>query len=503
MLPHVERVFERARGIVADVLGTVPSFEHLDFAFGPGACFGIRGDTSVYKKVTSGLECTYDMAHVLPEFLAEFPGWIDTDKVDVRLVQGSELTFVPKDASVDRAICIEPLLNGMMQKGIGSHIRRRLSRYGVDLNDQSINQRLAQKAYTSKLSTIDLSSASDTISYLLVMEILPYDWFHLLDTCRCPNYLYGGSWKQFQKFSSMGNAYTFELETLIFYALAVASCKEVGVSYSTQGNLHVYGDDIIVPREAFDLLAEVLSACGFSPNRAKSFKDGAFFESCGADFFRGLPVRPVFFKERIGRRPLRVFYAINFLRRFQSKLEYLLHAGVRPQRDSAYRSVVRGLDHLHGRMVDRLPKAYRVFGPEGFGDGHLISEFDEATPQRGGKHPSWEGWTFRSYVERPVRKSLKDVPGGYALYFNRSTIDESARAEYLEVARGDDISLHHLSSKVSEPPSHGNGYEVRGRTMTSTAHVFCASSWRGWRSWYDSDGTTRSVHQDTFSQLAG
>ena len=154
MRPHVERVFQRARDHVSHILGRVPSYDRLDFAFGPGACFGVRGDTSVYKKVTSNLECTYAMADVLPEFLAEFPGWITDDLVDVQLVRGSQLTFVPKDAATDRAICIEPLLNGLMQKGIGAHIRRRLKRHGVDLNDQSINQRMAQKAFSHGLSTI-------------------------------------------------------------------------------------------------------------------------------------------------------------------------------------------------------------------------------------------------------------------------------------------------------------------------------------------------------------
>lgn len=503
MQPHVERVFQRARDIVSSILGPVPSLDRVPFAFGPGACFGVRGDTSVYKKVTSNLECTYAMAPILGDFLAEFPGWIEDSNVDVSLVRGSELTFVPKDATTDRAICIEPLLNGLFQKGFGSYIRARLKRHGVDLNDQSINQNLAQKAYVRGLATIDLSSASDTISYLLVMELLPIEWFEILDTARCPSYLYRDTWKQFQKFTSMGNAYTFELETLIFYSFAVATCQELGVPYSTQGNLHVYGDDIVVPGVAYDLLTEVLSAAGFTVNQKKSYSTGPFRESCGCDYFRGLPVRPIFLKEKIGRRPLRVFYAINSIRRIQAKLELLLHArrGSQPH-DPRDRSC-DSLDALHGRLVAKLPKAYRVFGPEGHGDGHLISEFDEACPSRHGVHPSWEGWTYRSYRERPVRVALKDVPRGYATYFVRGLDPEGGPATVFEGwGTVDDGRLRLLSldgQRISDP---GSGYELRGRSMLTSSRLFCASRWVGWRTWYDSDGTTTSVHLDTLSRLA-
>lgn len=498
MRPHVERVFQRARDHISSILGRVPSYDRLDFAFGPGACFGVRGDTSVYKKVTSNLECTYAMADVLPEFLAEFPGWITDDQVDVQLVRGSQLTFVPKDAATDRAICIEPLLNGLMQKGIGTYIRGRLKRHGVDLNDQSINQRLAQKAFSCGLSTIDLSSASDTIAYGLVMEMLPIDWFDFLDTSRCPNYLYRGNWKPFQKFSSMGNAYTFELETLIFYALAVASAEELGISYYTQGNLHVYGDDIIVPRAAYDLLTEVLSACGFTTNQQKSYKDGLFYESCGADYFRGFPVRPVFFKEKIGNRPLRVFYAINSIRRIQARLEFLIHAHRGPQRDHHRYDVLRCLDDLHGRMVDRLPQAFRVYGPEGHGDGHLISEFDEARPSKSAEHPSWEGWSYRSFRERPIRVPLESVPSGYALYFSRQIYF----AERGQDPRTDDDWFYILSASGLRESDLGSGYDLRGRSRLCVGQAFCASSWRGWRTIYHSDGTTQSVHQDVPARLA-
>lgn len=296
----------------------------------------------------------------------------------------------------------------------------------------------------------------------------------------------------------MGNAYTFKLETLIFYALAVASAEELGVSYSTQGNLHVYGDDIIVPRVVYDLLTEVLSACGFTTNHHKSFKDGLFYESCGSDYFRGSPVRPIFFKEKIGKRPLRVFYAINSIRRIQARLEFLVHARRGAQRDHHSNDVLRRLDDLHGRMVNRLPQAFRVYGPEGHGDGHLISEFDEARPSRSAEDPSWEGWLYRSFRERPIRVPLESVPPGYALYFNR----QIHFAERGQDPGTDDDWFYILSASGLRESNPGTGYDLRGRSKLCIGQTFCASSWRGWRTIYNSDGTTQSVHQDVPARLA-
>lgn len=96
---------------------------------------------------------------------------------------------------------------------------------------------------------------------------------------------------ELQMFSSMGNGYTFELETLIFAALAHACGGKVGQ------DTFVYGDDILVPTEiSADVLA-LLRYSGFTPNQKKTFTTGHFRESCGGDFLMGHDVRPLFLKE--------------------------------------------------------------------------------------------------------------------------------------------------------------------------------------------------------------
>jgi hypothetical protein len=144
------------------------------------------------------------------------------------------------------------------------------------------------------LATIDLSSASDTVAREVVRFLMPESWYERLDLCRSKVGELDGKWLRYEKFSSMGNGFTFELETLIFWGLAIACVRSCGLETD---KVRVYGDDIIVPVDAYDFLVEVLSYCGFTTNSSKSYKSGAFRESCGKDYFNGHEVRPFFQKE--------------------------------------------------------------------------------------------------------------------------------------------------------------------------------------------------------------
>lgn len=470
----VGSVVERAKKIVSSVLGPVPDLCDLDFSFGPGATFGVRKDTSDWAKISSVLECTRTLLPLLPDFLGEFPGWFpdptdvdpetrydiegqpvpdgwDPDEyyatmrkdwlknrpvthADIAIVQGSELTFVPKDAKTDRPICIEPTLNGLGQKGIGAYMKRRLLRWGVDLRDQGINQRLAANCLTSQLSTVDFSSASDTLSYSFVWSMLPLGWADLLDHFRCPRYRVENQWYNFQKFSSMGNAYTFELETLLFFALAVACCEQVGVTPLVGQNIHVYGDDVIIPREAFDLYVEVAAWCGFTVNQDKSYRDGNFFESCGTDYFAGWLVTPLRQKNEL-TVPEAVNLAANNIVRMA---ERLLDLACTAEESASARIRCASLAGVHRWTVTHLRSAWRVFGPAiatpsnspsvvledpELGDSHIWAPWDFTAPRIG-----IFGYRYKMIVNVPSKRTpvewLDDweayknayVPLGYATY---------------------------------------------------------------------------------------
>jgi hypothetical protein len=85
----------------------------------------------------------------------------------------------------------------------------------------------------------------------------------------------------FEKISSMGNGFTFALESLIFGALVRCAIRRTGSVKKSA----VYGDDLIVPVTAAPYLKTLLEYFGFQLNEDKSFAAGPFRESCGKDFY--------------------------------------------------------------------------------------------------------------------------------------------------------------------------------------------------------------------------
>jgi len=251
-------------------------------------------------------------------------------------------TTVEKTAAVRRPIEIQPTMNLFFQKGVGKYIRGRLQSYGVNLDDQSRNQHLAARAMIERLSTIDLANASDSVSRELVRLLLPDSWYNYLDDLRTKSFIDpGGKVHMLERFSAMGNGYTFELESLIFFALASAVRDEAGDS---QAIVSVYGDDIIVQRCLADRLIHLLDVCGFEVNVDKTFIDGSFFESCGKHYFDCVDVTPLYQKEVISST-LSVYRASNRL------LAWSLRLGQGTYYDSLVRGamflIVQGQVKLH------------------------------------------------------------------------------------------------------------------------------------------------------------
>lgn len=395
---EVSGVLYTAARKISHILGKCPSVDELPLRFGPGVNVGLS-TTTVIEKLSAQLRCTENLTPYAAQIMASCPAWsanlssreVPTTEstlfIDVEEVEGSKLAFVPKTAKTDRAICVEPLLNSVVQLGIGRVMRGRLKRAGCNLNDQSRNQELARiGSITDELATIDLSSASDTISYMVVLELLPEPWFNLLESCRCPRFTYAGRTFSFEKFSSMGNGATFELESLIFLALSRACCDILKISSK---DVSVYGDDIIIPRGAASLLQKVLDFCGFKVNESKSFYDGPFRESCGKDWFLGKQVRPLFLKHRVS--PSAMFTWLNVLKRSQG---YLLFEG-----DPWYT--------LYQCILSLVPKPFqKITGPDGYGDGHIVVNLDEYGGNRAHSHQrrGWEGVGFFSLTSTPLSR---------------------------------------------------------------------------------------------------
>lgn len=209
--------------------------------------------------------------------------------------ENSVLFTVPKNSEIDRVACKEPEANMYLQRGAGLFIRNRLRRRGIDLNDQTRNQLLAKEgSITGKLSTVDLSSASDTVTRSLVGLVLPPAWFALLDDLRVKEVLLpDGTYHSLKMFSSMGNGFTFELESLIFWALI----RSVATLIRCPGKIGVYGDDLVCHRKIALSLSRVLPWLGFKMNAKKTFFYGSFRESCGSHYDKGSDVTPFYVRE--------------------------------------------------------------------------------------------------------------------------------------------------------------------------------------------------------------
>jgi len=291
------------RDLTRDIIGDTPSDNSLLGTFSGGASTS-RPRTRSHP-ATKYLGEAHVTARAKESFAIACKGTLFEDLVasgslTLCEVPGNVMFTVPKNANIDRPACKEPDINMLMQKGLGNEISNCLRRIGINLNDQSNNRKLAHEGSVSnRLATLDLSSASDSVTTELVSTFLPEIWFSALDSVRSHVTIIDGYEHRNHMFSSMGNGFTFELESLLFYVLARATAFFTG----TRGVISVYGDDIICPSDMSHDLVWVLSWFGFTTNSSKTFHDGPFRESCGGHYYNGLDITPFYLKGDIKTLP--------------------------------------------------------------------------------------------------------------------------------------------------------------------------------------------------------
>lgn len=215
------------------------------------------------------------------------------------LARCSRTIFVPKSYKAFRTISMEPAALMWWQqavlKDLNRLLRRRLSQH-YDPTDQSRNREWAWiGSMDGSYATIDLSSASDTVSWDLVKQVfrgtpvLPWLYATRSDDSILPS----GDRITLRKFAPMGSALCFPIEVLIFSAIVETTLKEHG----SHADYLVYGDDIIVPVEMAGYVMDELERYGFRVNKSKSFTDPCseyyFRESCGGEYLDGVDVTPL------------------------------------------------------------------------------------------------------------------------------------------------------------------------------------------------------------------
>jgi len=441
---------------IADILGDYQPEEFVELAdWGPGVSTLLKGEhVSSVNKFHCENGITRDLYSLVRDwFPAAYPRWSEhlTQKFGEQcfnLQVGNSIVTVPKNSKTDRVIAVEPGINLWLQKSIGSMIRRRLQRRGIDLNYQDRNQQLAKAASKhGRLATVDFSSASDSISRELVREVLPPGWFALLNACRTPLGVHKNSVIRWEKFSSMGNGFTFELESLIFYAAALAVTDYLGLDSK---EVSVYGDDVIIPVEAYELFSSFSGFLGFRVNGDKSFSSSYFRESCGVHWFDGIDCKPIFLKERL-RNVQSVYKLANSVRAYSHRRNS--YCGC----DSRFRGT-----WYH--LLQRIPKPLRLGVSLGVGDTGLIMNFDEVAPARASH--GVEGFHVTLLVDSGVNQNFEEM--GLLLARLRKAGGSSA-ITYLRKNRAGA-----LKPELLQTLAYGNTYTLRGRVKVRLVRALVA-----------------------------
>ena len=225
------------------------------------------------------------------------------DELPVRVV------FVPKTQTAPRVIAIEPSHMQFMQQSVKDLMyetleTHRLTKRSIHFIRQDVNQRLAYRGSIDKrTSTLDLKDASDRVHLHLVQRIFKTSGLleYLEDARSLHATLPNGQNIVLNKYASMGSALCFPVEACVFYTLIQSAMHQLdGIRPSSRSIekysrlIDIYGDDIIVPVEYSDTVVRYLESYLLKVNVSKSFTDGYFRESCGADFYKGVAVKPVY-----------------------------------------------------------------------------------------------------------------------------------------------------------------------------------------------------------------
>lgn len=226
--------------------------------------------------------------------------------------------LVPKDFKGPRLISAESAATQYLQQGQ----MRKLMHYcdthpligrSIQFRDQTLNQRAAQSAVSRHQVTLDLSNASDTVSLPLVWFLLsgvPGLRRRLVATRSSFMEMPDGPPQRISAFAPMGSAVCFPIESLVFWAISMASLKLVRSHVNRSGKricsfsdnalaseISVFGDDIIIPEDAFPTLSSTLLEIGCEPNMSKTCWQTPFRESCGSEWFNGIDVTIIRNKE--------------------------------------------------------------------------------------------------------------------------------------------------------------------------------------------------------------
>lgn len=316
-----DKALLRAQSLIGQVLGSWTIEElFLESRNSQGSSIGVPfTDTSMEKKFRYPISATSTVVSLFNAYLdfdsmlkSVLERQLENNPLLERysLQEGSRATTVEKNATTRRFISIECTANMFFQQGLMSMLYRRMRTVGLDVESLPDKHRWLARinSISSDLCTIDWSSASDCVSIELLRFLLPPKWFDIIDRVRSPSTQIGKERVTTHMISTMGNAATFPLETLVFWSLGVAlwSLDEypdnrlfLTMRDLKKSRISVFGDDCILPTNLAEEYITLMTDLGFIINKDKSFYDNGitrFRESCGGDYRAGYNVRPFHLK---------------------------------------------------------------------------------------------------------------------------------------------------------------------------------------------------------------
>jgi hypothetical protein len=302
--------------LVADiVVSFLGGFDPLEWKtrHGPGAVSDSRSDRR-FKYDFPGWPSRLDQIFPYADFaFANNALWADAVAHDSDFSPyfnsevASKLIAVPKTFRAPRLIASEPTAHQWCQQSIRDFLMRSIAKTpiagSISFEDQTRNQVLALEAsHTRAHATIDLSSASDRISCWVVERLFRRSP-SLLNALKASRTRYirqdidlkSPKLHKLRKFSTMGSAVTFPVQTILFTIIAISAVLVTRQQKVTIANIRriadrevqVFGDDIVVPIDSWVETMDILKAFGLKVNTAKTFGVGNFRESCGMDAYDG------------------------------------------------------------------------------------------------------------------------------------------------------------------------------------------------------------------------
>lgn len=313
----IEYTMHYPQFLIDDVKATIAEILHYDLLDEDPLNYGsfsngvtADGCRTMLEKYRAFQRHTYGYHDNIMYPFVNAPSVVEPDLDYVKVVS------VPKNYKTTRLIAEVSAFTQYHMQGIRNRAAYCLehSPYSMcaDFTDQEWSQELSRLgSIRGTYATIDLSSASDSISRHLAKQVLPPDWYNVIEKWNPPYLLVDGKKVKSNIFLTSGSGETFAMETIIFLAIAIVGTRHAQkwLRYDniasgerqwkeTLFSPRVYGDDIICDTKAYDTIVDFLDMLNFTVNEDKSFSTGGYRESCGAEWWCGLDTTTKYYPRR-------------------------------------------------------------------------------------------------------------------------------------------------------------------------------------------------------------